>query len=112
MYRVAQSVVFLVGAYLLLSGRPLFGLFLLFSAFGYWFFDRYTNRVVKGSERKPREETSDFHDELFVADLHEAISANPLIQFSLVANDSGILKFIWFEDGGEVYSTTRKLRVS
>jgi len=50
--------------------------------------------------------------EVFVADLHEAISANPLIQFSLVANDSGILKFIWFEDGGEVYSTTRKLRVS
>ncbi|MDC0049262.1 membrane dipeptidase [Verrucomicrobia bacterium] len=70
MYRVAQSVVLLVGAYLLLSGRPLFGLFLLFSAFGYWFFDRYTNRVVKESERKPREETSDFHDELFVADLH------------------------------------------
>ena len=73
MYRVAQSVVLLVGAYLLLSGRPLFGLFLLFSAFGYWFFDRYTNRVVKGSERKPREETSDFHNELFVADLHADI---------------------------------------
>ena len=54
-----------------------------------------------------------FNDtEVFVADLHEAISANPLIQFSLVANDSGILKFIWFEDGGKVYSTTRKLRVS
>ena len=50
--------------------------------------------------------------EVFVADLHEAISANPLIQFSLVANESGKLKFIWFEDGGKIYSTTRKLRVS
>ncbi|HIG85145.1 MAG TPA: hypothetical protein EYG40_00885 [Verrucomicrobia bacterium] len=70
MYRVAQSVVLLAATYLLLSGRPLFGLFLLFCAFGYWFFDRYTNRVVKGFDRNLREEISDFHDELFVADLH------------------------------------------
>jgi microsomal dipeptidase-like Zn-dependent dipeptidase len=70
MYRVAQSVVLLAGAYLLLSGRPLFGLFLLFSAFGYWFFDRYTNRVVKGSDRNLKEEVPDFHGELFIADLH------------------------------------------
>ena len=50
--------------------------------------------------------------EVFVAELYEAISANPLIQFSLMANDSGILNFFWFEDGGKVYSTARKLRVS
>ena len=70
MFRVAQSVVLLAGAYLLLSGRPLFGSFLLFCAFGHWFLDRCMNRKVKGSDRNPREEISDFHRGLFVADLH------------------------------------------
>ena len=70
MCRVAQSVVLLAGAYLLLSGRPLFGSFLLFCAFGHWFLDRCMNRKVKGSDRNPREEISDFHRGLFVADLH------------------------------------------
>lgn len=50
--------------------------------------------------------------EVFTADLYEAISANPLIQFSLVAKDSGTLTFIWHEDGGHVYLTTRELRIS
>ena len=45
------------------------------------------------------------------ADLHEAISANPLIQFHLVAENTGTLEFIWNEDGGQVYSTTREIRV-
>ncbi|HHZ78404.1 MAG TPA: thiosulfate oxidation carrier complex protein SoxZ, partial [Candidatus Lambdaproteobacteria bacterium] len=48
---------------------------------------------------------------VFSADLHEAISANPLIQFHLVAKNSGTLEFIWHEDGGQVYTTTRELRV-
>ena len=53
-----------------------------------------------------------YNDELvFSADLHEAISANPLIQFHLVAKNSGTLEFIWHEDGGQVYTTTRELRV-
>ena len=53
-----------------------------------------------------------YNDELvFSADLHEAISANPLIQFHLVAINSGTLEFIWHEDGGQVYTTTRELRV-
>ena len=48
---------------------------------------------------------------VFRADLHEAISANPLIQFHLVAENTGTLEFIWNEDGGQVYSTTREIRV-
>ena len=53
-----------------------------------------------------------YNDELvFKAELHEAISANPLIQFNFVAEQSGTLEFIWHEDGGQVYTTTRELRV-
>ena len=48
---------------------------------------------------------------VFRADLYEAISANPLIQFHLVAENTGTLEFIWNEDGGQVYSTTREIRV-
>ena len=48
---------------------------------------------------------------IFSMDLHEAISANPLIQFHLVAENTGTLEFIWNEDGGQVYATTRKIRV-
>ena len=48
---------------------------------------------------------------VFSADMHEAISANPLIQFNFIAKKSGTLELIWHEDGGQVYSTTRKIRV-
>lgn len=70
MYRVAQSVAFLAGTYLLLNGRPLLGLLLLFSMFGSWIFDRFANRVVKGSGRNLSAQSSDFHEKCFVADLH------------------------------------------
>jgi len=53
-----------------------------------------------------------YNDELvFKAELHEAISANPLIQFNFVAQQGGTLEFIWHEEGGRVYTTTRELRV-
>ena len=39
---------------------------------------------------------------VFSVDLHEAISANPFIEFYLRATDSGWLEFIWEEDGGGV----------
>ena len=74
---------------------------------------KYTGSALESSIDILQNIYSKYNDiEVFVADLHEAISANPLIQFSLVANDSGILNFFWFEDGGKVYSTARKLRVS
>ena len=55
--------------------------------------------------------TSFFINFKFKAELYEAISANPLIQFNFVAEQSGTLELIWHEDGGQVYTTTRELRV-
>ena len=53
-----------------------------------------------------------YNDELvFKAELHEAISSDPLIQCNCVAEQSGTIEFIWHEDGGQVYTTTRELRV-
>ncbi len=50
-------------------------------------------------------------DIVFKTNMHEAISANPLIQINFIANKSGTVELIWHEDGGQVYSTTRKIRV-
>jgi len=49
---------------------------------------------------------------VFLADLHEAISANPFVEFSLRATESGRLEFIWEEDGGNVYSLSHELTVA
>ena len=38
--------------------------------------------------------------EVFRADLHPAIAANPLIAFSTVAAESGTLEFRWTGDNG------------
>lgn len=37
---------------------------------------------------------------VFSVDLHESVAANPYIEFYLWATDSGLLEFIWEEDGG------------
>ncbi|EHM01682.1 sulfur oxidation protein SoxZ [Acetobacteraceae bacterium AT-5844] len=42
-------------------------------------------------------------EEVFAADLHPAISANPFITFHTVAVESGILSFAWTEDDGAVH---------
>jgi sulfur-oxidizing protein SoxZ len=38
--------------------------------------------------------------EIFRADLHPAVAANPLIAFSTVATESGTLEFRWSGDNG------------
>ena len=48
----------------------------------------------------------------FSVDLHEAISANPFIEFYLRAAESGRLEFIWEEDGGGVYRLEHELAVA
>ena len=48
----------------------------------------------------------------FVADLHEAVAANPYFEFYLRATESGRLEFVWREDGGKVYSLVHQLVVS
>jgi sulfur-oxidizing protein SoxZ len=42
--------------------------------------------------------------EVFSAELHPAVAANPLIAFSTVATESGTLEFRWSGDNG--YSAT------
>ena len=49
---------------------------------------------------------------VFSVDLHEAISANPFIEFYLRATDSGRLDFVWEEDGGGVYRLVHELSVA
>jgi sulfur-oxidizing protein SoxZ len=48
---------------------------------------------------------------VFGVDLHEAMAANPYIEFYLRATESGRLEFIWEEDGGQIYSLTHQLMV-
>jgi sulfur-oxidizing protein SoxZ len=50
--------------------------------------------------------------EAFSVDLHEAISANPFIEFYLRATESGRLEFIWEEDGGSTYRLEHQLAVA
>jgi len=42
--------------------------------------------------------------EVFRTDLHEAVSANPFLEFQLLATGNGLLEFSWREDGGATYS--------
>jgi sulfur-oxidizing protein SoxZ len=48
----------------------------------------------------------------FSVDLHEAIAANPYLEFYLCATESGQLEFVWEEDGGSVYSLSHDLVVT
>ncbi|MGE5503835.1 MAG: thiosulfate oxidation carrier complex protein SoxZ [Actinomycetota bacterium] len=50
--------------------------------------------------------------EVFRADLAQAISANPALNFFITATESGPVEFKWFDDDGSVYSTTKTLTVS
>ena len=54
-----------------------------------------------------------YNDEVvFDVDLHEAVAANPYIEFYLRATESGRLEFIWEEDGGGVFSLAHELTVA
>ena len=48
--------------------------------------------------------------EVFRAELHPSISANPYLQFSTVATESGTLEFKWSGDNG--FSATQSARIS
>jgi sulfur-oxidizing protein SoxZ len=49
--------------------------------------------------------------EVFRADLHPALAANPLIMFSTVATESGTLEFRWTGDHGYEATHTAQLTV-
>jgi len=48
---------------------------------------------------------------VFEVDLHEGMAANPFIEFSLRATESGRLEFVWREDGGREYALSHDLAV-
>ena len=48
---------------------------------------------------------------VFTVDLHEAVAANPFLEFYVLAQTSGRLEFIWEEDGGAVYKLEQQLAV-
>ena len=49
--------------------------------------------------------------EIFRADLHQAIAANPFITFFTVAAESGTLEFRWTDDNGQVETASAKIVV-
>jgi sulfur-oxidizing protein SoxZ len=49
---------------------------------------------------------------VFSVDLHEAVAANPYLEFYARAQESGTLEFAWHEDGGAVYMTRQSLTVT
>jgi len=50
--------------------------------------------------------------EVFRAELHPAIAANPYIAFSTVATESGTLEFRWSGDNGFALTETATLQVA
>lgn len=50
--------------------------------------------------------------EVFSADWHPAVSANPYMSFHMLANESGTLEFSWVDDDGSLYTKKTKLQVS
>lgn len=50
--------------------------------------------------------------EVFRAELHPSISANPFIQFSTVATESGTLEFKWSGDNGFSATETARIEVT
>jgi sulfur-oxidizing protein SoxZ len=48
--------------------------------------------------------------EVFRAELHPAMAANPLISFNTVATESGTLQFQWTGDNG--YAVTESAKIS
>ena len=50
--------------------------------------------------------------EIFNADWHPSIAANPYMAFHTVATESGTLKFTWTDDDGTDYSASSKITVT
>ena len=51
-------------------------------------------------------------EEVFSVDIEPGVSANPYIKFSMRAEESGEIEFVWTDDDGSSYSTKKKLEVS
>ncbi|MDH3474053.1 MAG: thiosulfate oxidation carrier complex protein SoxZ [Rhodospirillales bacterium] len=70
----------------------------------------------KTGEKIPRQIINKFvcafnGKEVFSADWHGAVSANPYMSFYLKATESGTFEFTWTDDDGSVYTKTAELAV-
>ena len=73
-------------------------------------------RVGPNGQAIPRDIITDFickynGEEIFRADLHPAISANPFFTFFTVAIESGTISFEWSGDNGFAVSETATITV-
>ena len=50
--------------------------------------------------------------EVFRADFHPAVAANPYLTFHTVATESGRLELAWHDDDGSVYTESAEIEVS
>jgi len=50
--------------------------------------------------------------EIFSADMHPAVSANPYLTFFIKAEKSGTYTFTWTDDNGEVTTVSQDMAVS
>jgi sulfur-oxidizing protein SoxZ len=50
--------------------------------------------------------------EVFRADLHTGVAANPSLQFTTIATDSGLITAIWTDDQGLDAQTSARIDVS
>jgi sulfur-oxidizing protein SoxZ len=51
-------------------------------------------------------------EEVFRAELHPAVAANPFLSFTAVATESGTLAFTWTGDNGFAQTETRAITVT
>ncbi len=50
--------------------------------------------------------------EVFRADLHSGVSADPYLMFPAKVTESGVFRLTWFEDGGREYVKDAKIKVT
>lgn len=56
--------------------------------------------------------TAAFNGEtVFEVDIEPAVSSNPYFQFNVRVPESGEFTFIWVDDDGSVYETSKKIKV-
>ncbi len=56
--------------------------------------------------------TAEFNGQLvFAVDIDPAISANPFLEFTMKATESGEFTFTWVDDDGSVYTKKSKMTV-
>jgi sulfur-oxidizing protein SoxZ len=51
-------------------------------------------------------------EEVFRADFHPSIAANPYLTFRTLATESGRLELTWYDDDGSVYAESAEIEVT